>query len=162
MPNELCYEQSSRSHLDPIWSNTQPEHVIDPKQLWDNVVIRAVRAESYGAQAIGGTPSISFQRTLRSPAHRAVEYSVTELRSRLDHANQHFRRKAAAVLRDKDAALLLATLYKQSNMRVQDFDTCTFGIPLAKLAAANFCDIGSRSIYITMAGREFIESIAES
>ena len=66
------------------------------------------------------------------------------------------------MLRDKDAALLLATLYKQSNMRVQDFDTCTFGIPLAKLAAANFCDIGSRSIYITMAGREFIESIAES
>ena len=33
MPNELCYEQSSRSHLDPIWSNTQPEHVIDPKQF---------------------------------------------------------------------------------------------------------------------------------
>ena len=40
--------------------------------------------------------------------------STEELRQRLDNANRHFRRKAAAVLGDEDAVRLLAELYSHS------------------------------------------------
>ena len=160
--NELCYETSSQTHFNPSGDETQPEYVVGIKRLWENAVVKPAGAESDHAHSVVESSLTSSRRSLRSRTRRTAEHPISELRRRLDYANQHFRRKAAAVLRDKDAVLLLASLYKQSNMRVQDFDTCTFGVSLAKLAAANFCDIGSQSIYITTAGREFIESIAKS
>lgn len=160
--NELCYEESSQSHHNAVWGESEPEHVVDPKQLWDDVVIKSVEPAPLGTAVIVDPPPIGFRRLLRSRSRRANELSISELRVRLDNANRHFRRKATAVLRDKDAVVLLATLYKQSNLRLDKLDICASGISLAKLAAADFCDIGSESIYITLAGREFIESVARS
>ena len=85
--------------------------------------------------------------------------STESLRHRLDSANKHFRRKAADVLGDENAVVLLADLYQSSSVRIKDFDACQHGIALAKLAAANFCEVGANLIYITEAGQSFIESI---
>ena len=159
---ELCYEESEQPHIGSGWGDPGVEHVGDPVQMWVNVVNK--HADSAHGEASAALEPLlkGYPRLVRSRTRRVADGRNSVLRARLDKANQHFRRKATAVIRDKDAVILLAALYKQSNMRVQDFDTCTLGIPLAKLAAANFCDIGSQSIYITMAGREFIESVAES
>ena len=92
------------------------------------------------------------------PHPKAVE-SDESLRRRLSNANNHFRRKAAEVLGHEDAVLLLANLYQQSNVKLEDLDVCQRGVALAKLAAANFCEIGANVIYITEAGQGFIESI---
>ena len=85
--------------------------------------------------------------------------STEDLRHRLNNANNHFRRKAAEVLGDEDAVVLLADLYEQSSIGLSDFDTCQHGIALARLTAANFCEVGANVIYITEAGQSFIESL---
>ena len=85
--------------------------------------------------------------------------STDELRRRLDNANRHFRRKAASVLGDEDAVRLLAELYQSFNLDIEEFDTCQQGIALAKLTAANFCEVGAKVIYITEAGQSFIEAL---
>ena len=81
------------------------------------------------------------------------------IRQRLDNANRHFRRKAAEVLADEDAVRLLADLYQSVNIALDEFDTCERGFALAKLTAANFCEVGARVIYITEAGQRFIEAL---
>ena len=92
--------------------------------------------------------------------HRAEGVdSAKKLRNRLDNANNLFRRKAADVLGDEDAVLLLANLYEHSSINLTEFDTCQHGIALARLTAANFCEIGANVIYITEAGQNFIESL---
>ena len=85
--------------------------------------------------------------------------STTQLQQRLDNANRHFKRKAAEVFSDPDAIRLLAKLYKSVNLEIDEFDTRQQGITLAKLTAANFCEIGAKVIYITEAGQKFIEAI---
>lgn len=89
------------------------------------------------------------------------EATVSEetLRQRLTNANNHFRRKAAEVLGDEDAVMLLANLYQQSSINRGDLDVCPRGLALAKLTAANFCEIGATVVYITEAGQSFIESL---
>ena len=99
-----------------------------------------------------GSPKGSVENAYVEPA-----YVEQDLRSRLDNANNHFRRKAAEVFGNEQAVLLLANLYQQSNLKIKDFDFCKEGLVLAKLTAANFCEIGSKVIYITEAGRDFIE-----
>lgn len=84
---------------------------------------------------------------------------VQTLRQRLDNANNHFRKKAAAVFGDGDAVRLLARLYQAVIVDIADFDACKDGVSLAKLTAANFCEIGAKSIYITEAGQNFIDAI---
>ena len=81
------------------------------------------------------------------------------IQQRLDNANRHFRRKAAEVLADEDAVCLLADMYESINIVFDDFDACEHGVALARLAAANFCEIGARGIYITEAGQRFIEAL---
>ena len=88
-----------------------------------------------------------------------LDDSPEGLRIRLDIVNRHFRRKAGAVLHDKDAVLFLARLYKGENIPLDEFDEKR-GIQLAKLASANFVDVGSEYIYITPAGWKFIHEIA--
>ena len=81
------------------------------------------------------------------------------LRRRLDNANRYFHRKAAEVLSDDAALRLLAAIYQIGVIDLADFDSCVYGVPLAKLTAANFCEIGARVIYVTESGQRFIESI---
>lgn len=97
------------------------------------------------------------KRNLDSPT--LVNDLAEELRQRLESANAHFRWKAAAVLGDEDATRLLATLYQVFNIEISELDMRKNGIALAKLTAANFCEIGANVIYITDAGQDFIESI---
>lgn len=84
---------------------------------------------------------------------------VKSLKRRLNDANRHFRRKAAAVFNDDAALTLLATLYESVVVETEDFDFCEHGRSLAKLAAANFCEIGSNGIFITESGQRFIDNI---
>ena len=81
------------------------------------------------------------------------------LRQRLDNANAHFRRKAAQVLDDEDALNLLDGLYQTVVVDIPDTEIPKAGVCLAKLTAANFCEVGANVIYITHAGRRFVESI---
>ncbi len=87
---------------------------------------------------------------------------LDDLGTRLNNANNHFRRKAAEVLGDENATLLLARLYQETSIRLAEFNPCQSGIPLARLTAANFCAIGANVIYITEAGQAFIESIVNN
>ena len=158
---ELWAEQ-----INELRSKTQmPERAAMPHanvRVWDLVSCPAASNVEDAKWTIPEVSDPHHHPPVRSLSRRTISDSMSNLRFRLDRANRHFRQKAAAVLRDKNAVLLLAALYKQSNMRAEEFDTCAHGISLAKLAAADFCDIGSESIYITIAGREFIESIARS
>ena len=120
--------------------------------------------------AIDGSPWESINegtrygtsRTMVAPGwfpELPVDNSIMRLRQRLDNANRHFERKAAEVLGDKDAVRLLATLYDSINIGIDEFDSCQRGIALAKLTAANFCEIGAKYIYISEAGQRFIEAL---
>ena len=85
--------------------------------------------------------------------------SSENLRRRLANANDHFRRKASEVYNDQSALDLLTTFDRDVVVDISDFDTCSYGIPLSKLAAANFCEVGASVIFITDAGQRFIESL---
>ena len=88
--------------------------------------------------------------------------STEELRQRLDNANDYFKRKATEVVSDEAALRLLATLYEAVVVDISEFDPCQDGLSLAKLTAANFCEIGSKVIYITESGQRFIDSIRDA
>ncbi len=107
-------------------------------------------------QTTRSNPALGWHSVAR---RRRITESAESLRHRLDNANRHFRRKAAAVLGDEDAVRLLAELYQSFNLDIEEFDTCQWGITLAKLTAANFCEIGAKVIYITEAGQSFIEAL---
>ena len=94
------------------------------------------------------------------PRYRSDSTSSSEsLRHRLANANDLFRRKASEVFNDKDALGLLDTLYKNVVIDISSFDPCKDGISLAKLTAANFCEVGAKVIYITEAGQRFMDSL---
>ena len=82
----------------------------------------------------------------------------SDVQSRLDEINRHFRRKAAAVLNDDVALRLLALLSSQIAIETADFDFCRYGRALAKLSAAHFCEVGANSVYITERGQRLISS----
>ncbi len=103
-------------------------------------------------------------RTLATTHHGNFEGSIQDdvplLRQRLDNANNHFRRKAAEVLGDEDAVSLLSALYQNASMQISELNVCKLDIPLARLSAADFCEISTNLIYITESGKDFIESVA--
>lgn len=82
-----------------------------------------------------------------------------DLRQRLANANDYFHRKATEVFNDESALDLLVTMHQDIVVDISTFDLCENGLPLAKLTAANFCEVGARVIYITEAGQQFIESL---
>ena len=84
------------------------------------------------------------------------------LRRRLSQANAYFARKADEVFIDELSLKLLAALYEQTVVSMSEFDVGTSGPSLARLAAANFCEIGANVIYITEAGQQFVESVVAS
>ena len=97
-----------------------------------------------------------------SAVRRENAVSRTETVSqRLAEANGYFRRKASEVVNDESAIRLLAAMYQDVVLDISTFDTCREGLSLAKLAAANFCEIGDKVIYITEAGQRFIRSIKD-
>lgn len=106
---------------------------------------RALKAGSMGSADKDANPS-------------AADLSPS-LQQRLDNANAYFRRMAAAVFADDVALRLLAVLCQDGVIDLADFDSCEHGIPLAKLTAANFCEVGASVIYITESGQRFIKSI---
>ncbi len=85
--------------------------------------------------------------------------SLIEAQTRLERVNRHFRRKAGAVFNDDDAVRLLARLYADSVMEIAEFNFCEDGQSLAKLTAANFCEIGANGVYITDRGKQFIDTL---
>ena len=98
-----------------------------------------------------------------SAIHQGGAGSSTEsLRQRLANANSFFQRKASEVLTDEAALKLLAAMYQDVVVNISEFDACNNGISLAKLTAANFCEIGANVIYITEAGQRFIDSINDA
>ena len=84
---------------------------------------------------------------------------TADLQRRLDNANAHFRRKAAEVLTDDSAVRLMAVLYQDGLVELADFNNRQLGIPLAKIAAAGFCEIGANAICITQSGQNSVGSL---
>ena len=90
------------------------------------------------------------------PTVRADDDQAVGLRHNI---NDHFHRKAAEVFTDDVALRFLAVLYQDSVIDLADCDAGQQGVPLAKLTAANFCEVGANVIYITESGQRFLESI---
>ena len=100
---------------------------------------------------------------LHPVSHRRDVIGATEdLQQRLANANDYFRRKATEVFNDPVSLELLVAMYRDVVMDISDFDACENGIPLARLTAANFAEIGAKVIYITDAGRRVIESLGKN
>ena len=85
--------------------------------------------------------------------------STSHLQRRLDNANAYFRRKAAEVLTDDSAVRLMAVLYQDGLVELAGFSSGELGIPLAKIAAAGFCEISVTAIYVTQSGERFVGSL---
>ena len=98
-------------------------------------------------------------RDLGRPSAGRNTPSSVDAQARLDRVNRHFRRKAGAVFNDDDAVRLLARLYADSVIEIAGFNFCEDGRSLAKLTAANFCEIGANGVYITDRGRQFIDTL---
>ena len=100
-------------------------------------------------------------REWHAPAMRRSEStsSADNLRQRLANANDYFRRKASEVYNDQEALDLLKTMDRDVVVDIANFDACSFGVPLSKLTAANFCEIGAKVIFITEAGQRFLNSL---
>ena len=88
------------------------------------------------------------------PQTRAVASRSEE---RLSEVNQHFRRKAAAIINDDAAVRLLASIYSRVLAKTSDFDFCQDGRSLAKLTAAHFREADANGMYITHRGQRFID-----
>jgi hypothetical protein len=84
------------------------------------------------------------------------------IRRRLSQANTYFARKADEVFIDELSLKLLATLYEQTVVPTSELDVGTHGASLARLTAANFCEVGANVIYITEAGQQFVDSVVAS
>ena len=111
---------------------------------------------------LGRTPKAGSTKSAAKDASPSAAELSRSLQQRLDNANAYFRRKAAEVFTDDAALRLLAALYQDGAIDLADFNSCEHGIPLAKLTAANFCEVGANVIHITESGQHFIESIKAS
>ena len=85
-----------------------------------------------------------------------------ELRDRLANANDYFARKAGDVLIDELALRLLATLYQEVVVDSSETGVSPLGIALAKLTAANLCEVDADSVFITKSGQKFIDAILDA
>lgn len=102
-------------------------------------------------------------RIWRAKSRRAeTSISRQDVRQRLDNVNLHFARKADEVFIDAPSLELLASLYASIVVPISEVDVGEQGTALARLAAANFCEVGANVIYVTEAGQRFVESIMES
>ena len=93
-----------------------------------------------------------------SPSDEGSEAS-NNLELRLNNANRYFRKMAAAVFNDDEAIKLLRSMYRTILVENEAFDFQQNGHALARLAAANFCELGPTDIYITEEGQRFIDNL---
>ena len=110
----------------------------------------------------GSAAQEGWARAMRGRMGRRMvdpEAEQANLRRRLDNANRYFRRKAAAVFNDETAMHLLNEIHVKVVVETEEFDFCKYGRALAKLTAANFCEIGANSVYITEPGQRFVDNI---
>ena len=88
-----------------------------------------------------------------------IEVNVRTVEQRLANANEHFRRKAAEVFGDTHAIRLLSRMYVEINIETAEFNSSQQAVALARLAAAHFCEVGMKSVFITESGQRFIEAL---
>ena len=86
---------------------------------------------------------------------------TAKLEQRLARLGAYLSRKAGAVFGDDDALSMLATLYRDLTVKLDEFGVSTRGLTLAKLTAAGFVDIGANVVSITPAGERFVVAIEE-
>ena len=141
------------------WATTNiPVYDQGVKIFW----LRA-KSESEATEWVVQTEATRESRPLDSPSlSEYLNDSTEELRQRLANANDYFKRKATEVVSDDAALRLLATLYKSVVVDISEFDSCKDGLSLAKLTAANLCEVGANVIYITESGQRFIDSIKDA
>lgn len=142
-----------------VWVREHPGHGEDDP--WLVSLLRDRLTPREGTPSPNRSSSGMADLAPAKDAHPPDDDLSRGLQQRLDNANAYFWRKAAEVFTDDDALRLLAVLYQDSVIDLADFNHGPHGIPLAKLAAANFCEIGANVIYITESGRRFIDSVKE-
>ena len=127
----------------------------------DTDLLLADGHEVYRANTHSGR-IVLWQQMSREPERTGPEQDpgdASDARTRLDRVNRHFRRKAGAVFNDVDALGLLTRMNSKVVVETSDFDFCNDGRSLAKLTAANFCDVGANGVYINDRGRRFIAKL---
>ena len=135
------------------WLICQSNHHTDPWAL--------TAAMPYSQVPTGSPQSRPTVPAAPKPVPQSAD-SAADLQRRLDNANAYFRRKAAEVLTDDSAVRLMAVLYQDGLVELADFNSGELGIPLAKIAAAGFCEIGVTAIYVTQSGERFVGSLIPS
>ena len=85
--------------------------------------------------------------------------SARHLQQQASNANDYFIRRGTEVFNDEEALKLLAALYADVVVETKELDLGEQGLAMAKLTAADFCEVGADVIYITEAGQRFIRSI---
>lgn len=144
-----------------VWAMADPGHH-DADQWYGRLLCNTDADLSSVLYPSGQTGTVSSVASPAAESGSSVDDPTRSLQQRLDHVNAHFRRKATAVLADDVALRLLAALYQDRVSDLADFNACELGVPLSKLTAANFCEVGAIAIWITDAGHQFITSIIES
>ena len=124
------------------------EALTHPQQLdWE----QAIGIEGWGR---------ALQSWYLTDVHVSDSSRSTEgLHVRIANANDYFRRKATEVYNDQGALDLLKSMDQNVVVDISNFDIGELGLPLSKLTAANFCEVGATVIFITDAGRNFIGSL---
>ena len=152
--HEIQYATSSP------WLEGIPRQSVGVKAVWKaGLAQRYTNLQFLQPQVLPGMYTEGFISFLEPHQHGFRTVPSDNVHDRLKSVNKHFQRKAADVLGDEDAVWLLVNLYQLSSINIADIDVCRDGISLARLTAANFCEIGANSVYITEAGQGFIESI---
>ena len=117
--------------------------------------------EETNVEALSTMPNLDTGGTLDGSTDDLL-LEIEDLQQRLDQVNRQFRRKASEVLIDESALHLLADLYKDVVLNLEGLDLERDGLPLAKLTAAHFAEVGAKVICITEAGQRFMESIRDA
>ena len=134
----------------------------EPEGVGSDPWMEIAHGRIIGSMPENFSPSAGFLRLWRA-SNRRTEAVITnrDLRQRLDSVNTYFGRKADEVFIDESALNLLAALYDKIVVPTSEVDVGTQGAALARLTAANFCEVGANVIYITEAGQLFVDSIIE-
>ena len=153
--SEDIHEYMDYSHISGSnWDIARPGHMRYGTEYGQESSSHREDAGRYFADSLLSWATLTRRRNTTGQAE--------SLRQRLANADDYFRRKASEVLDDDLALRLLAVLYEATIVHTTEVDTCQHGIALAKLTAANFCEIGVDVIYITKSGQQFIDAIENS
>lgn len=77
----------------------------------------------------------------------------------LERINRHFAWRKAQVLADDTTLRLLAVLYEKGAIDKNEFDGAKWAFPLARLAAANMCEVGAAVVSISEFGQFTVQEI---